>query len=73
MFNALYDVEVGGRQVKTICENTYKANHRYFSSTLMKFCLKIYVPAKIVRFYDVPISVQCNRPDSRNTVVRNQY
>lgn len=73
MLDASYDVGVGGRQVKTICENTYKANRLYFSSTPMKFCLKIYVPAKSVRFYDVPISVQCNQPDSRNTVVRNQY
>jgi len=73
MLDASCDVAVRGRQVKTICKNTYNANRLYFTSTLMKFCLKIYVPAKSVRFYDVPISVQCNQPDSRSTVVRNQY
>jgi hypothetical protein len=73
MLDASYDVGVCGRQVKTICEYTFKVNRLYFTSALMKFCLKIYVPAKSVRFYDVPISVQRNQPDSRNTVVRNQY
>jgi len=73
MLDTSYDVGVGGRQVKTICKNMYNANRLCFSSTLMKFSLKIYVPAKSVRFYDVPISVQCNQPDSGSTVVRNQY
>jgi hypothetical protein len=71
MLDASYCVGVGGRQVKTICENTYKANRLYFSSTPKKFCLKIYVPTKSVRFYDVPISVQGNQHDSRNKVLRN--